>query len=186
VRPTPLALGILLTALAGPASAVTVGAPVISGSGTAFHDPSLGFDLVGDGVAASTGSAPADGLLVTVPFADLAPAPAGALFVTDAGASFLSGDLARVGSPIDPAGADTLELVFGNLDGSASSSFRPAALLSLTGEFGADPIRAGFGSVAAPVDVRFSIAPVPLPPSLWVLLTGLAGLLALRQARRPA
>ena len=162
--------------------------PVISGSGTAFHDPLLGFDLLGDGAASSIAPAPADALLVTVPFADLAPKPTGALFVTEraGGASFLSGDLSKVGSRVDPTGTDAIEFLFGNVDGSASSGFKPAAFLTLTGEFGADPIGAGFGSFDAPVDVEFSVSAIPLPASLPALLAGLAGLLALGRACRSA
>ena len=131
--------------------------PVISGVGVAFHDPVLGFDLLGDGAASSTAPAAATDLLVTVPFADLTPAPGGALFVTRSGGhSFLSGDLAKVGFEVNPTGSDKLELLFGKLNGDAAGAVQPLALLSLTGEFGDDPLGAGFGSFADPVEVQVS------------------------------
>ena len=182
MRPTTLALTLaLLAAAAGPAVAATLGvptrgAPVISGHGTAFLDPLLGFDLLGDGAASSTDPAAATDLLVTVPFADLA-APRGALFVTSAGGQpFLSGDLARVGIATNPAGADRIELLFGDLDGGAAGAFRPLALLAVTGEFGADPL-GGFASFEHPADVEMSVAAaIPLPASLVTLLLGIGAL----------
>ena len=124
---------------------------------------------------------------MTGPFADLAPTPTGALFVTQGGtgASFLSGDLWRVGYVIDPGGDDTLELWFRDLDGAAASAFLPFALVSVTGEFGDDPIGAGFGAFAEPVEVGFTVlSAIPLPAALPMLLSGLAGLFALRRSRR--
>ena len=162
---------------------------MISGTGTAFHDPVLGFDLLGDGAATSTSPALADGLLVTVPFANLGPAPGGALFVTQggSGASFLSGDLAQVGLKLDPAGLDRIELLFRDLNGSSAAAFGPFALLALSGEFGADPAGAGFGSLADPVKVDFTVsAAVPLPATLPALLAGIAGLFVLRRVRAKA
>src|SRR5262245_42766671 len=110
--PAFLLLTTLVAAATG-ASAATLGiptrnAPVISGAGVAFHDPLLGLDLLGDGLATSTAPAAATGLSVTVPFADLAPASSGALFVTKGGGSFLSGDLTKVGFEVDPAGSDKI------------------------------------------------------------------------------
>jgi len=189
-RPTILTLSaFLLATAAGPAATATLGvtfrdAPVISGAGTAFHDPLLGFDLLGDGAASSTPPAAAADLLVTVPFADLT-APQGALFVsTGTGASFLSGDLTKVGYTVDPAGDDTIELLFGNLDGASANAFRPLALLALAGEFGEDPVGAGFGSFANPVDVDFSVAAVPLPASLPLLFGGIGCLYVVHATRR--
>jgi hypothetical protein len=186
--------GLLTAAAAGPALAATLGfpirpAPVISGVGAAFHDPLLGFDLLGNGLATSTAPAPADNLLVAVPFADLGPTPNGALFATQGGTglSFLSGDLWQVSYTVDPGGDDTLKLLFRNLDGAAASASLPLAILSMTGEFGDDPIGAGFGSFAAPVEVDFAVSSaVPVPAGLPMLLSGLAGLFALRSLRRPA
>jgi hypothetical protein len=186
--PAILLLAATLAAATG-AAAATLGiptrpAPVLSGVGVAFHDPALGFDLLGDGAASSTAPAAATGLLVAVPFADLGPAPSGALFVTEAGQSFLSGDLAGVGVEVDPIGADRIELLFGHLDGAAADAFRPLALLSLVGEFGDDPLGAGFGSFADPVDVQISVlSAIPLPATLLLLLSGIGGLSVLRLAR---
>ena len=181
MRTTTLTLTLALLAAAGPAFAATLGvptrgAPVVSGRGTAFLDPLLGFDLFGDGAASSTAPAAAADLLVTVPFADLAT-PKGALFVTSSGGQpFLSGDLARVGVATDPAGADRIELLFGKLDGGAAGAFRPFALLAITGEFGDDPL-AGFASFEHPADVDLSVASaIPLPASLLTLLLGLGAI----------
>jgi hypothetical protein len=170
------------------AAAATLGlptrdAPVISGAGTAFHDPSLGFNLLGDGLASSTPPALGTGLLVTVPFAQLAPSPAGALFVTDSGTgtNFLSGNLSRVGYSVNSGGSDVIELLFDGMDGSASKAFLPAALLRLTGEFGNDPIEAGFGSFTKPVDVEYTVAAVPVPTSLPLLLIAVLVLVRFRR-----
>ena len=189
----PLTAALLAAAVAGPAAAATLGiptrgAPVISGAGVAFHDPLLGFDLLGDGHAASTSPALASDLLVTVPFADLAPTPKGALFVTTgSGQSFLSGDLTKVGFEVNPIGADKIELLFGKLDGASAGAFQPLALLSLIGEFGDDPIGTGFGSFDHPVDVNVSVlSAIPLPASLLMLLLAVGGLCACRLARRPS
>ena len=62
----------------------------------------------------------------------------------------------------------------------------PLALLSLIGEFGSDPLGAGFGSFADPVDVQVSVlSAIPLPASLLMLLLGLGGLLGCRLTRKP-
>jgi hypothetical protein len=121
-----------------------------------------------------------------MPFADLAPAPVGALFVTKPGGqSFLSGDLTKVGFQVNPAGADKLELLFGKLDGDAAGAFQPLALMSLVGEFGDDPLGAGFGSFGHPVDVQVSLlSAIPLPASLLMLLSGIGGLSVIRLRRR--
>jgi hypothetical protein len=185
-------LAAALAAAATGATAATLGiptraAPILSGVGVAFHDPLLGFDLLGDGAASSTAPAAATGLLVTVPFADLGPAPNGALFVTEGGEPFLSGDLAKVGFEIDPIGADKIELLFGNLDGASAGAFRPLALMSLVGEFGDDPLGAGFGSFADPVDVDVAVlSAIPLPASLPMLILGVGGLLGFRLTRKAA
>jgi hypothetical protein len=188
--PAILALAAALVT-ASTATAATLGiptrsAPVITGVGVAFNDPLLGFDLLGDGAASSTAPAAATDLLVALPFADLAPAPGGALFVTRSGGqSFLAGDLTKVGFEVNPTGSDKLELLFGKLGGDAAGAFRPLALMSLIGEFGGDPLGAGFGSFADPVAVQVSVASaIPLPASLLLLLSGLCGLSVIRLTRR--
>jgi hypothetical protein len=81
--------------------------------------------------------------------------PTGALFATTPlGESFLSGDLDKVGFATNPTGADRIEMLFRDLDGTAAGSFRPFARLALTGEFGVDPLGVGFGSFADPVEVE--------------------------------
>ena len=83
-----------------------------------------------------------------------------------------------------PAGPDRIELLFGNLGGSSAAAFGPFALLALSGEFGADPVGAGFGSFSDPVDVGFTVsAAVPLPASLLGLLAGIGGLIFLGRTR---
>jgi hypothetical protein len=192
MAPAILVLTAALLSASG-ATAATLGvptrsAPIISGIGFAFHDPLLGFDLLGDGAASSTSPAAATDLLVTVPFADLSSAPGGALFATQSdGQSFLSGDLTTVGYEVNPLGSDKIEFLFGKLDGDAADAFGPLALMSLIGEFGSDPLGAGFGSFADPVDVQVSVqSAIPLPASLLMLLLGLGGLLGCRLTRKPA
>ena len=129
MRPAILPLAaVLLAAVSGPAAAATLGiptrgAPIASGAGTAFHDPVLGFDLLGDGAASSTSPALATGLLVTVPFADVASTPKGALFVTTGtGQSFLSGDLDEGRLRSEPPGRMTGSSFCSGI----SMAFRPA------------------------------------------------------------
>ena len=86
---------------------------------------------------------------------------------------------------MNPGGTDKIELLFGHLDGASAGAFRPLALMSLIGEFGDDPLGAGFGSFAHPVDVEVSLlSAIPLPASLLLLLSGIGGLSALRLTRR--
>ena len=80
--PAIFALTAALITTATAASAATLGiptrdAPIMSGVGVAFHDPLLGFDLLGDGAASSTAPATATDLLFTVPFAEVASGPSG-------------------------------------------------------------------------------------------------------------
>ena len=82
---------------------------------------------------------------------------------------------------MDPLGADKIELLFGKLDGASAGAFQPLARMSLVGEFGDDPLGAGFGSFADPVAVQVSeLSAIPLPASLLLLLSGLGGLSAIR------
>lgn len=186
--------GALTTMSAGAASAASLGltaaaAPVISGQGEALNDPfdpitnpiGFGFGLFG-AIGGATSTMPtATGLTVNAN-ADF-DFVNGALFVTDAlGSKFLSGDLIDVGfTTSNEEFTDTIELLFGNLDGSAAGSFGMQVLLTLFGEFGMegdDPITNGFASFDDPAFVSFSIAPVaaiPLPASAPLLLTALVG-----------
>jgi hypothetical protein len=186
-------VGALATMSAGGASAASLGlavaaGPLISGQGDAFHDPlGLGFDLLGaPGGASSSAPAVAIDLDVFVPsaFLDLSgPFFGGALFVRRPDFSdFLSGDLVDVGFVTsDQEFTDTIELLFGNLGGSAAGAFGTRVLLTLFGEFGMegdDPIVNGFASFDDPAFVSFTIAPIaaiPLPATAPLLLTALVG-----------
>lgn len=183
-----------LALAAAPASAVSLGltttdAPVISGAADASND-FLGLSLFGDGAAVSTAPEAATGLLLNVAGADLG-APSGAFTVTGpiSGASFLEGDLLDFGVITDEENSDTLELLFGDLGGSAAVSFGDQVLLELFGEFGDDPIRVGFGGFAGPVSATFTISGVqsttviPAPASLPLIITGVVALAAVRRRR---
>ncbi len=179
----------VVLALAGPAigHAATLGltpaaVPAISGTAMASNDV-LGFSLDGTG-GSSTAPAAASGLGISI-FGDLSGVSA-SLFVTEGLLSFLEGDLLEVGYVTDSLGEDTLELLYGNLAGSAALSFGSQVLLLINGELGDDHVF-GFGSFFDPVYVTYQITPVavdatvPLPPGSVLLCSALAaGALARR------
>ena len=169
-----LALALLIAAAAGPAAATrgvpTRGAPVISGPGAAFHDPS----------SVSTSSA----TLRRLDLPGRGDRPPGHGALRRSGCAAEGGALRDLrgrsavppGRPQarrvrdQPRGADQIELLFGDLDGAAAVAFRPLAL-RVAGEFGDDPQARASASFENPVDVeivgcrRCSLAGEPSLPS---------------------
>ncbi|MEI4233766.1 VPLPA-CTERM sorting domain-containing protein [Roseovarius sp. D22-M7] len=103
---------------------------------------------------------------------------AGTLLSSDDNGAFLDGTLVRAGFD-----ADILQLLFGELSGSAASAFGPEALVEIVfiDPFpGNDPLSNLTDGTAYDVAATIS-APVPLPAALPLLLAGLGGLVLLRR-----
>ncbi|MGC9417982.1 MAG: hypothetical protein ACP5EN_03335 [Rhodovulum sp.] len=106
----------------------------------------------------------------------------GALLSADRdGNPYLEGDLVAIGFQ-----DDLLELLFGNLSGSAAPAFGSQALVELffIGPVGADPL-AGLSDLGVYDLAGTIVAPVPLPGGLPLLAGGVVLLAGLR-ARRTA
>lgn len=103
---------------------------------------------------------------------------AGALFSIDDNGAFLDGTLVQAGFD-----ADILQLLFGDLSGSAASDFGAQALVEvifidpLPGD---DPLSNLTDGTVYDVAATVS-APIPLPAALPLLLAGLGGLVLLRR-----
>lgn len=103
---------------------------------------------------------------------------AGALFSIDDNGAFLDGTLVQAGFD-----ADILQLLFGDLSGSAASDFGTQALVEVIFLFpfpGDDPLSNLTDDTAYNVAATVS-APIPLPAALPLLLAGLGGLVLLRR-----
>ena len=103
---------------------------------------------------------------------------AGALFSIDDNGAFLDGTLVQAGFD-----ADILQLLFGDLSGSAAPAFGPEALVEIVfiDPFpGTDPLSNLTDGTSYNVAATIS-APVPLPAALPLLLAGLGGLVLLRR-----
>jgi len=116
----------------------------------------------------------------------------GSMTVTDGGAGWLSGTLIDLAVASDPAGDDTITMLFDDIAGTAGAEFGDFVVAELTGEFGATPF--GFTAPMSTFGVSGSatfsgatsaVAPIPLPAGI-VLLASALGLLALRPVPRRA
>lgn len=102
----------------------------------------------------------------------------GFLDISDDDGQFLTGDLLAIGFA-----EDTIELQFDNLSGVGAGSFGTSvlALVAFDDPLGADPFASLFdgdslgGSITVS-NVATTVAPIPLPAGLPLLLAGLAGL----------
>lgn len=106
---------------------------------------------------------------------------AGTLFSNDDSGAFLDGTLIQAGFD-----DDILQLLFGDLSGSAASAFGPEALVEIVfiGPFpGNDPLSNLTDETAYDVAATISapISPIPLPAALPLLLASLGGLVLLRR-----
>ena len=104
----------------------------------------------------------------------------GALFSADDNGAFLDGTLVRTGFD-----GDILELLFSDLSGTAASDFGDLAQIDIVFVFpnpGADPLSNLVDGTAYDVSATVSsVAPIPLPAALPLLLAGLGGLVLLRR-----
>ena len=106
---------------------------------------------------------------------------AGELFSSDDNGAFLDGTLVQAGFD-----ADILQLLFGDLSGSAASDFGPQALVEIIfiDPFpGTDPLSnlSDGTAYAVAATVSAPVSPIPLPAALPLLLAGLGGLVLLRR-----
>ena len=111
---------------------------------------------------------------------DPAGTAGGALFSVDDDGAFLDGSLVRTGFD-----ADVLQLLYGDLSGNAAGDFGRFALVELVfiDPFpGDDPLSNLEDGTAYDVAATVSsVAPIPLPAALPLLLAGLGGLVLLRR-----
>lgn len=111
----------------------------------------------------------------------------GGFDVFDESGEFLAGDLSAIGFT-----EDAIELQFGNLSGSGASSFGSSVLMLISFDepIGANPFNAfvDFDSLGASISIASvadtSVAPIPLPAGLPLLITGIGGIALLRRRRR--
>lgn len=103
----------------------------------------------------------------------------GFIDVSDDNGRFLVGDLASISF-----GTDLIELGFNNLTGSSAASYGSSiiAQISFDDTLGANPFSAFVDGelYGASVNISSSVAPVPLPTGLPLLLISLGGLSVLR------
>ncbi len=107
--------------------------------------------------------------------------------VSDDDGQFLVGDLFAIGFS-----ENVIELQFNNLSGSGAGSFGTSvlALIAFSDPLGANPFTSLFDgdSLAASITISnvqdVSVAPIPLPGGMPLLLAGLGGFALLRHRRR--
>jgi len=177
--------------VAGTSSAATLGltseAPILSSS-TAFIDF---FDLDPDGDLSAFGAEvdTTDGVS-TVGFTEIGfgfgyslsdPSGdfSGGFDVFDEDGEFLAGELLAVGFT-----EDLIELQFGNLGGAGAGVFGSSVLImiSFDDSLGPNPFSAFVdGDVLGASISIASVAPIPLPAGLPLLLTGIGGIALLRR-----
>ncbi|PWR02634.1 hypothetical protein DKT77_10660 [Meridianimarinicoccus roseus] len=144
-----------------------------------FGDLSI---LGAEGLASGTPQSGTLSLDVLISFDTTDPAGTigGALFSMDDNGAFLDGTLVQSGFD-----GDILQLLFGNLTGSAAADFGPFALLEAVFLFpalGTDPLSQLTDATTYDVFGTLSSAtPVPLPAALPLLAAGLGGLVLLRR-----
>jgi hypothetical protein len=104
----------------------------------------------------------------------------GALFSIDDDGAFLDGTILQTGYD-----GEILELLFGNLSGTAASDFGDLArvdVVFLVPNPGTDPLSNLVDGTAYDVSATVSsVAPIPLPGALPLLIAGLGGLVLLRR-----
>lgn len=135
----------------------------------------------------STGTPHAGVLFVsfTLGFDPLAPAGTelGALFSEDDDGAFLDGDVLATGF----RDRDVLQVLFGNLSGSAAGEFGRFALMELVfifPEAGRDPLTTlTDGETYEVFATVYSATPIPLPAALPLMGAALGGLVLLRRRR---
>lgn len=198
----PAALAVC--ALGAPAKAATLGltteaTPHVNATGDLFNPFGFGFDFVdifstGAGTGALSGYTGLDTGLT----ADILPDGSiggfgGSFFVDDAFAVpspvqvVNSAVLVGFGFVYDASGDDTLEFQFGSIAGDESDLFAEGALVTITGELGANLTETFDLATQGIFDVSFKVAPIsapaviPLPAGGLLLLTGLGGLAAWRR-----
>jgi len=110
----------------------------------------------------------------------------GGFDIFDEDGEFLAGDLLAVGFT-----EDVIELQFGNLSGSGTGSFGSSvlALISLDDPLGTNPFSLLVDGDSLGASISFSsvadtsVAPIPLPAGLPLLLTSLGGIALLRRRK---
>jgi len=171
----------MTTAYASSLSDVTTTGPQLNGP----FDMTNFFGFFGSGsVSGNTASTTVLDTLSTSNTSDIASDNSfstGALSVTDGGAGWLTGSLADLAVTSDPAGDDSITMLFDSLGGTAAGEFGDFVVAELTGEFGAMPFAltapmATFGvSGSATFTGAEAMAPIPLPAGLPLLIAALAG-----------
>lgn len=192
-----LAAGMALGA--GQAVAATLGltteAPILSSS-TAFIDylefaPDGDLSTFGAEVDFTDGVSPNGfteiGFGIGFSLADPTTGLSGGFDIFDEDGFFLGGDLFAVGFI-----EDVIELQFNNLSGSGAGSFGTSvlALITFDDPLGANPFASLFDGDSLGASITISdvasstVAPIPVPAGLPLLLTGLGGIVLLRRRNK--
>jgi hypothetical protein len=153
-----------------PASAATV---TYTGTGVAYDVTDLGMGEY-DGYASGEVTDGVDTFdFIVSAIVNLIDPPVGDLFITEqvGGAVILDGLLESI-----EVGTDYVALIFGDLQGSASAMFGSKARVVFT----------DFAWNAATGAASVTVAPVPLPATAVLLLSGMAGVLVLSRKRKAA
>lgn len=196
VKAALVAAGMAL--LSGQASAATLGltteTPHLSSSMAVIDYVEFGFDgdlsTFGAEVDFTSGVSPSGatkiGFGIGFSLADPPIGATGGFDILDEDGLFLSGDLLALGFT-----EDTIELQFGNLSGSGVEYFGSSvlALISFDDSLGTDPFAvlpdgASLGASIMISNVSSStVAPIPLPAGLPLLLTSIGGTILLRRRK---
>jgi len=181
-----VALGATDRAQAAPLNLVTADSPVIDvpvATVDYLETGSIGDLSIFGAEGLASGTSQAGDLFLDISFNFDTANPSdisGALFSLDDNGAFLDGTLVRTGFD-----GDILELLFGNLTGSAADGFGNLARVDIffVGPIpGTDPLLNLVDGTAYDVSATVSsVAPIPLPAALPLLLAGLGGLALLRR-----
>lgn len=153
---------------------------------TADYFEAFGFGnlnmFLAEGLASGTPQAGDLFVDLVLGFDPLAPAGTefGSLFSVDDDGAFLDGDVLETGFK-----DDVLQVLFGNLSGTAAADFGTFAILELVFVFpfaGTDPLTTLVdGTTYDVAGTIYSATPIPLPAALPMLAAGLGGLVLLRR-----
>ena len=177
-----LAAAVALCVSAGTSHALSLSSvnpigPVIEGPFvmTYFPSPVDLFFGSGNNVTSNTASTSVADSLATSISATIASDntfTTGAMSVTDGGAGWLSGMLIDLAVASDPAGDDTITMLFDDIAGPAGAEFGSFVVAELNGEFGATPFdfTAPMANSGVVGSAKFSgVTPIPLPAGLPLL-----------------
>ncbi|MEM1344490.1 MAG: hypothetical protein AAGI34_07895 [Pseudomonadota bacterium] len=191
-----IAAALFCAAVQGPAQAAVLAVetdpPVIVAAGTALNLPGvLDFNLEAEGPGLAALMLGDLSVAIVAEVFDETTAGPGALSVFAGGTAVVLSDRLDAFAADLNGGGDRFDFLFSDVSGVLDDVFADGLVATVVGDFGPDPFGIGFGVFApTPVSVTLSPvvapAPIPLPPSVLLLVSGLSGVLLLHRRRRGA